>query len=272
MTDSSEWTGAVGDAWAAEWRRTDRSFGALTDRLLERALAEDYHAALDIGCGAGALVERLARADPAARVTGIDISSELIAAARARCAGLSNARLVEADAASWRPDAGFTPDLLVSRHGVMFFPDPAGAFSHLASQASGPARLVFSCFRSREDNAWAGLLASALPPQPAGDPSAPGPFAFADPRRVEAILSAAGWREIAFEAVDYAMIAGEGADAVDDALGYFQRIGPAARVLREMEGTDRSTSLARLRAVLEGCAGDGRVAMRAAAWIVSARL
>ena len=32
MTDASEWTGPVGDVWAAEWRRTDRSFAGARTR------------------------------------------------------------------------------------------------------------------------------------------------------------------------------------------------------------------------------------------------
>ena len=76
MTDSSEWVGRVGTAWAEEWRRTDRSFGALTDRLLDPAAIGTFDGALDIGCGAGELVGRLAGRRPAARVAGIDISPE----------------------------------------------------------------------------------------------------------------------------------------------------------------------------------------------------
>ena len=89
---------------------------------------------------------------------------------------------------------------------------------------------------------------------------------------------AAGWGGIAFEPVDYAMIVGqtEGAgenadmDAVDDALAYFQRIGPAARALADLPSGARPRALERLRAVIQDHHADGRVAMPAAAWIVSA--
>jgi len=272
VTEASEWTGVVGSAWADEWRRTDRSFGALTDRLLEPGAIAGFTAALDIGCGAGELVERMARAYPAAHVTGVDISAELIAVARARCAGLVNVDFLEADASRWRPDAWRHPELLLSRHGVMFFADPVAAFAHLRARAAPGARLRFSCFRARKDNAWAEALAAVLPnPSAPPDPAAPGPFAFGDPARVEAILAAAGWTEIGFEPVDYAMIAGEGTNAVDEALTYFQRIGPAARALRELPEGARTAARARLREMLAGQHADGRVAMPAAAWIVTAR-
>lgn len=270
MTDALEWTGRVGHAWAEEWRRTDRSFGALTDHLLD---VENCTSALDVGCGAGELVERLARKTPGARITGIDISSELIAVAQARCASLPNVQLEEADAAAWRAPPGERYDLLISRHGVMFFADAIAAFAHLREQAAPGARLRFSCFRSPDENAWVGALASVLPtaPEPS-DPEAPGPFAFAEPGRVEGILTEAGWRDIAFEAVDYAMIAGEGESAVDDAVAYFQRIGPAARAIAELPASDRIAARARLFALLaEQEAGD-RVTFPAAAWIVTATM
>ena len=48
MTDQSEWTGKVGNVWADEWRRTDRSFGPVTERLLQVARAAPFAQALDI--------------------------------------------------------------------------------------------------------------------------------------------------------------------------------------------------------------------------------
>lgn len=271
MTEASEWTGRVGHSWAEEWPRTDRSFGALTGRLLD---VGPFVAALDIGCGAGELTERLAATHPDARIIGVDISPELLAVARERCRQLPNASFAQADAASWSSTATPRPDLLISRHGVMFFADPVAAFAHLRAQAAPGARLRFSCFRARETNAWVTALASVLPAPviAAPDPAAPGPFAFGDPPRVRAILEKAGWREIAFEPVDYAMIAGEGEEAVDEALAYFQRIGPAARAIAELPAEERPAVRQRLRAMLGAHHADGRVALPAAAWIVTARL
>lgn len=269
MTEASEWTGRVGGVWAEEWRRTDRSFGALTDRLLDPAAIGSFTHALDIGCGAGEITQRLATARPDAQVLGIDISTRLLAVARDRCADLANASFAEADAAAWQaPDA--RPDLLISRHGVMFFLDPVAAFAHLREQSAPGVRLRFSCFRAREANGWVAALMATLPPQAPADPAAPGPFAFADRERVEAILAAAGWRDLAFEPVDYAMIAGEGDAAVGEALAYFQRIGPAARALSEMDEEDRGPACERLRAVFTAHSSGGRVSLPAAAWIVTA--
>lgn len=272
MTDGGEWMGRVGSAWAEEWHRTDRSFGELTRVLLDPTQVSDFDMALDIGCGAGEISCGLAIAYPTARVLGIDISPELLAVARRRGAGIANVRFAEADAASWVHERGHRPELLISRHGVMFFADPVVAFAHLRGQATPGARLRFTCFRTTAENEWVRLLAAAVPlPAVPADQTAPGPFAFGDPARVERILAAAGWGEIAFRPVDFAMIAGEGEGAVEEALSYFRRIGPAARVMAELPERERVLALERLQARLKAHCRDSRVALPAAAWVVTAR-
>lgn len=270
MTTGMDWQAQVGRSWAESWQLTDRSFAGLTQRLLERIGERAGGAVLDIGCGAGELSLAIARNRPQARIVGLDISQDLIAAARARGERLGNVEFVLGDAAEWSKP-GFTPDLLVSRHGVMFFPDPVAAFTHLHEQASSVANLVFSCFRSARDNQWASGIAQILGLPPAADPAAPGPFAFADPGHVERILAAAGWRNIVLEPVDFAYVAGVGDDPAGDALRLFRRIGPAAAALRELAGQARTDAEQRIRDWLEEHREGNLVAFGAAAWIVSAR-
>ena len=271
MTTREDWQGKTGEGWAGEWRRTDRSFGGLTDRLLARTREFPFRHALDIGCGAGELSLALARGHPQARVIGVDVSPALIATAGARGENISNVEFALADAAQWRPSDDFTPQLLISRHGVMFFADPPAAFANLAAFAAEHAGLLFSCFRERDENPFFTEIGSLLPAAAeAPDPYAPGPFAFAERDHVTAILTDAGWKDVAFEPFDFAMIAGTGDDPIADALGYFQRIGPAAAALRELDQPHRDELLAELRkAVTEHCR-DGVVALRAATWIVTA--
>ena len=249
-----------------------RSFAPLTEHLLERSRALAFDSALDVGCGAGELSLALARGRPQCRVVGIDISPDLVATARERGANLANAEFEVADAAAWEPGAGFAPELLVSRHGVMFFDDPLGAFTHFAQIAAAGAALMFSCFRAPAENPFFTEVGRLLPGagQPA-DPHAPGPFAFADRSYVEDLLLRAGWAAIAFEPFDLAMVAGAGADPVEDAVGYFSSIGPAARALSELAPDARERLRDGLRAVAARNLHGGFVALRAATWIVTAR-
>ena len=151
----------------------------------------------------------------------------------------------------------------------MFFDDPKAAFARLRAAARSGARLIFSCFRDYALNPWAAEMVSAIagtaPPAPG---TAPGPFAFADPGYVTAILTASGWRGEP-RAIDYNYRAGEGSDPAGDALAFFARIGPAASKLRELDGAAREAGLARLRTFLESRVRNGAVDFPAAAWIWS---
>jgi SAM-dependent methyltransferase len=272
MTDASEWQGRVGASWAAEWRRTDRSFAPLTERLLQRTREFAFAAALDVGCGAGELSLALARGRPQCRVVGIDISPDLVATAGERGANHANVSFEASDAAAWQPSSGFVPEQLVSRHGVMFFADPVGVFTHLAELAAPGAGLLFSCFREPAQNPFFTEVGRLLPDAgPPADPLAPGPFAFADPARVEAILTAGGWTGVVFEPFDLAMVAGAGADPVEDAVGFFSAIGPAARAIAELPPNRVERVLDGLRNLARRHEREGIVALRAATWIVTAR-
>lgn len=270
MTRKSEWQDRVGRAWAENWQLTDRSLAGLTEQLLHVIAALPGNHIADIGCGAGELSLAIARQRPEAEITGVDVSADLVETARQR-GGLGNVSFVLADASEWQPQ-GSAPDLLVSRHGVMFFDEPAAAFAHLRSVSSPDARLAFSCFRSRDENPWMSGLASLLPgvPLPA-DPRAPGPFAFADPSYVNEILASAGWSGIRIEPHNFAYVAGIGESASEDAAEFFQRIGPLAAVIRELQGEAREVLRARLMQWIGRYQRAGLVAFPAAGWIVTAR-
>lgn len=274
MTQGADWQAAVGRNWAEMFRKTDRSFTGLTQRLLERISGFPGQEVIDIGCGAGELALAVSRMRPLARITGLDVSDDLLAVARQRAVDRSQVRFECADAAQWQPP-GAPPELLMSRHGVMFFDNPVTAFTHLRTISAPRANLCFSCFRDLDENGWAAQVGAILPTPPAPLPRpphyAPGPFAFADPDVVRAILARAGWASIAFEAFDFAYVAGQGADAVDDAEDFFSRIGPFAQAMREAADDAREGLRHRLRAMLDRNCSDGLVVFPAAVWIVTAR-
>ncbi|MFV0643990.1 MAG: methyltransferase, partial [Sphingomonadaceae bacterium] len=181
---------------------------------------------------------------------------------------------VVGDAACWdgsRQGELWQPDMIMSRHGVMFFADPVQAFSNLHKNASDHAHLVFSCFRTRKDNIWASAVASLLPPGSGPDPddNAPGPFAFARQDYVRTILSRSGWKNITFEPIDYFHVAGRGKNALDDAIAFYSSIGPAAAALRMLNAPERNLFRNNLRKFLRSYETENEVALPAAAWIVS---
>jgi ubiquinone/menaquinone biosynthesis C-methylase UbiE len=268
------WNSKVGDTWARMQERLDRAFTPVTAALLSVAAPQPGEAVLDVGCGSGETTLALAAAvGDGGSVLGVDISAQLLERASARAEALqSDAEFRNADAASLDDEGGF--DLVVSRFGVMFFDDPVAAFANLHRLAAPAGRLVFACWQPPAENLWATLpmqvLGGLLPETPAADPHAPGPFAFADPARVAAILADAGWHDIGFDDLPFAMVVGEGDDPVAAAVQFNLRIGPAARAVREAGPAVEAAAPGLLAAALAPYRDGDTVALPGAIWLVSA--
>lgn len=272
-TVTIDWTKASGDIWAQRWRDTDRGLEPLQSHLVsavvDHAPSGPFHA-FDIGCGPGSTTIAVANALADASIIACDISPALAEVARQRTADRSAIRVVIGDAeeiaAAERPF-----DLFFSRHGVMFFADPVRAFGTFRAAAKPRAALIFSCFQAWELNPWASELASGaagrrLPPPGKG----PGGFAFSDPDYVLDILRASGWPDAQPQSVHFDYVAGEGEQAVDDALSFMTEIGPASRTLESLPEEAKGDAVQRMRGVIERYFDGTAVVFPAAAWIWSA--
>jgi SAM-dependent methyltransferase len=275
MTDNADqiayWNGQTGRKWAEDQVQMDRMMQAMTDAVVAAAAPQAGESAIDVGCGAGA--SALAVADlvgPAGSVLAVDVSRPLLEAARQRAAGRPNIRFVEADASSYH----FAPagaDLLVSKFGVMFFADPTKAFRNLRQAVKSGGRLAFICWRALAENPFAtvpmGAALRHLPPQAAPDPTAPGPFAFADPVRVGHILTEAGFQTPAFAAFDNTMIVGRSpVRAATEAV----LMGMASRLLMNASQEVKQAVIEELTAEYEKHMSPDGVSFPARCWVVTA--
>jgi SAM-dependent methyltransferase len=172
---------------------------------------------------------------------------------------------------------GFEPkafDLAFSRFGVMFFDDPAGAFANIRSALAPAGRLTFVCWTSPRDNPWLTVPLTAaqphLPPQPQSDPTAPGPFAFADPDRVSGILTSAGYSAIDIARHDTSMrICGPG--EAERAAHFVVESGPVGRALAGAEPDARAAAVQAILAEFRRLEGPDGIALPGSVWLVSAR-
>lgn len=115
--------------------------GRLIARLLNRFNAElnaeavaalevaSGNHAVDLGFGGGVGLKALL-ATPAGRITGVERSEEMLAAARRRFAAESRVKLVRGSAAEI-PLADGTVDRLMTVHSLYFWPDPAAGVAEL---------------------------------------------------------------------------------------------------------------------------------------------
>jgi SAM-dependent methyltransferase len=159
---------------------------------------------LDIGCGAGQSTRDAARAAVYGSALGVDVSEQMLERARRRTAdeGPHNVAYELGDA-QVHPFAPAHFDLIISRFGTMFFADPVAAFRNIARAAKPGARLVMIVWQTEVSNEWATAIRDSLTGGAVAAPVPPGldPFSLADPRTVEAILTAASFAEIDFEDV-----------------------------------------------------------------------
>jgi len=101
--------------------------------LLARIGAVAPATVVDLGCGAGNLAPLLAARWPAARLTGVDSSPEMLARARRDHPG---AAFVQADMGAWRPDAPV--DVLFSNAALHWVDGHAELLPRLLEQAVAP--------------------------------------------------------------------------------------------------------------------------------------
>jgi SAM-dependent methyltransferase len=157
---------------------------------------------LDVGCGAGVTtIEAADRVGPEGRVCGIDISPEMIEAARKRSAA-PNVEWVVADAVEYDlPMEGF--DAIISRFGIMFFSNPERAFRRLHAACRPDGRMVASVWPHRDRAPYFALpykiLTSVLDRRRARYtpiPTDQGPFSLGDEQQTIDLLLGAGWVDV----------------------------------------------------------------------------
>ncbi len=270
----TEWNGALGQRWAELQAELDAMTSPYGAAALEAAAPRRGERVIDVGCGCGdTSIELARRVGGEGTVLGVDVSKPMLEVARSRAARerLANLAFIEADASEAPLPAD--ADLLFSRFGLMFFAQPALAFGRLRTSLRASGRCVFVCWRTPRDNGWAmtplaaARAAMAINTAPA-DPNAPGPFAFADSERVRALLGDAGFSNIEIRRFDAPVTLGATPRAAAESA---VRIGPTARLVREM-GVERApTILAAVEAALTPLAApDGQVRLNGSTWIVSA--
>src|SRR5258705_3391008 len=266
--------GLIGQLWAHAQEKRDRDHAPMTEAALKLAAPQPGESVLDIGCGSGTTTLNLAElVTDAGKVMGIDISAPMLAVARRRARELdTHVRYIKAAAA----DHHFEPhnfDLVFSQFGVMFFADPVAAFVNIHGALKPGGRLAFVCWRASTDNPWAAVPESAakplLPPMEPLPPDAPGRYAFANPDRVKSILLRAGFHAPHLTKFDAQIHLGNTPEA---AASSSIDAGPLARTLADVDAATRKQVRAAVTERLAREMTPEGIHLRAACWLVSAKV
>jgi SAM-dependent methyltransferase len=265
------WNGTGGQGWVAAEEVVDPLFQPFNDLLANALAPETGGRVLDVGCGTGSTTVAAARRLGArGSCTGIDIAEPMIAAARLR------AQREQAQVTFILADAQTHPfqregfDTFISRFGVMFFDDPVRAFTNLRAAAATGATLRCIVWRSAAENPFMTTAERAaaplLPGLPTRLPDGPGQFAFADRKRVEAILIESGWSEANLQPVDVPCAMPERA-----LVRYLTQLGPVGRLLQQSDDGLRARVIATVRPAFAPYVHGHEVRFTAACWLIGAR-
>lgn len=181
----------------ALWEKGDFTRIAAFMRESGEALAEGLDIrpgmqVLDVGCGDGTTALPAARRG--ARVLGIDIARNLVAAgnARAQAEGLDDCRFQQGDAARLSGVADHSVDLVLSMFGAMFASDPLAVARELVRVVHPGGRIVLGNWMSDDPSFISQVLKTSAryaPPPPEGFVS---PLAWGSEVNVRGRFAAAG--------------------------------------------------------------------------------
>lgn len=264
------WDGDTGDFWATNAERFDAGVEGHRAAFLEAVAVRPGEHVLDVGCGAGRTALDLAPGAAPGHVAGVDLSARLLAVARRRAAaaGLANVSFDRADA-QVHPFPAAATDLVVSRHGTMFFADPVAAFANLAQALRPGGRMVLLTWQGIEHQEWLRTFLTVLaggrdvtfPPS-----EGPSPLSQSDPDRVRVLLETAGFVDVELTGHRAPMVFGTDPDDAHDYVS-----GQHAGLLADLDPAAREDALAALHADLSAHHGPGGVRYDSATWIVRAR-
>lgn len=265
------WNGPSGDYWVENADLLDASVARYLEPFLAAAAVAPDAQVLDIGCGSGETTLAAAERAPAGAAVGVDLSARMLDLARRRAAqrGLDKVTFVQADAQVADFGAGRF-DRVISRTGAMFFADPVAAFANLARALRRDGRLVLLVWQSLAENEWLSAFFRAVAPDrpvPVSPPGAPGPFSLGDPRRLRAVLSAAGFGRPRLVGLREPMSFGP-----DVATAEALVLGLVGGVLTDLDDAGRAAARAALRATLLAHLGPAGVEFDSAMWLVTADL
>ena len=209
------------EGWGERAPTYDRLIGAVTarfaDDLLDAARVAPGARVLDAACGTGVLTA--AAAARGAEPLGIDITSEMVAAAARRHPGL---RFLQGDAERLEfPDGSF--DAILAGFLLHHLPDPQTATAEFARVLAPGGRLAATVWDHPSRMRLIGLVDDALA-EAGADPSIgipPGPpaFGFAEPADFARLLEDAGLEDVEVRTIAFEHLVPSGEDLWEGLLG-----------------------------------------------------
>jgi SAM-dependent methyltransferase len=189
------------DLAAPGWKKWDRHlmrwFGPVGETMLDLARLKDGDVVLDVATGSGEPGLSAARMVGKGRVVAIDISQGMVDIALEKARTL---RIKNYEALTYASKFPFGPDsfdAVISRFGVMFFPDVLKGLREMARVLKPGGTLCFAVWGPQNERAKSisHVLNTALGlPEPS--PDGPGPFRCSDAGKTASLMRQAGLHDV----------------------------------------------------------------------------
>jgi len=183
--------------WTKHSDTIHQMFVPLTRALIDRAGIRKGQTVLDVAGGAGEPSLTIAETvGPEGSVTCTDGVAEMVEAARAEAQkrGVTNVQFRQCVADSL-PFGDNSFDVVVSRLGVMFFPDSLAAMREMLRVLKPNGKLAFAVWGKSDLNPFCYLVTRVMDQHgesPAADPDAPNAFRFAEQGTLASVMTQAG--------------------------------------------------------------------------------
>lgn len=259
VTTRAQWENAA-EAWH-RWGPFLREWlGSATERMLALAGVQPGSRVLDVAAGAGEQTLRAAhRVGPTGHVLATDISPAILehAAAMARKAGLSHVATRELDAEMLDELPAKAFDAVISRVGLIYFPDQQKALAGMKHVLKPGGRIGAIVYSTAENNAFFAIPVSiirrraTLPPPLPGQP---GPFSLGADGALATALERAGFRDVTVEKMDAPVRLASAAECVR-----FEResFGALHQMMATLSDDERTDTWREIKSELEKFEGPG---------------
>ena len=206
-TTRQQWEEAAG-AWDRWGHTLEAWLGEATERMFDAARVGAAGRVRDVAAGAGGQTSLAARrVGPGGRVLATDISPTILTYAEkaAAEAGLGNVETLEVDGEALDVLDPGSFDAVVSRVGLIYFPDQQRALLGMRRALRPGGRVAAIVYSTPERNEFFSIPVSIIRRRadlPPPLPGQPGPFSLGRPGVLEQALTAAGFGEVSVEAVN----------------------------------------------------------------------
>ncbi len=246
-------------AWNAWGPFLREWLGPATEQMLDLAEVGPGHRVLDVAAGAGdQTLQIAARVGPDGHVLATDIAPAILefAAENAQRAGFANVGTRAMDGEVLDVPEG-TFDAVVSRVGLIYFPDRAAALASMRRALRPGGRVAAIVYGPADRNSFFSLPVSiirrraGLPPPLPGQP---GPFSLGGEGVLEGELRVAGFRDVRCRRVEAPLRMASAAECVR-----FEResFGALHQMLAGLDDAGRTEAWAEIEGALRAFEGSG---------------